>query len=308
MATVTILLSAYRPKPEYFREQLASLNSQTYEDLELIIRNDDPEGKLDREMIGREITRFPVRVIEGDRNLGYTSAFGELIRIAEGDYISLCDQDDIWEKDKIRLCMEAIRENHAVAAVCDRALMDGDGKVFCPSVRAARKEKFFTWHTGEDITARAAFISYCTGMTLIAERKAAQRCLPFTERLPHDQQLAFLLSGDGVIVNVEEPLVRHRRYGTNSSGTLAGVQTKQDYYHSRCNPVKDLLEKYHALYPDDKRIETMRACCEARMKGDVFGLIKYRKIIPDLYIYEIGLALCPEFVFRMLRSHLAEGK
>ena len=47
MAKVTILLSVYRPNPAYFRQQLASLNEQTYEDLELLIRNDCPEEKLD---------------------------------------------------------------------------------------------------------------------------------------------------------------------------------------------------------------------------------------------------------------------
>ena len=60
MAKVTILLSVYRPNPVYFRQQLASLNEQTYEDLELLIRNDCPEEKLDRELIGQEITRFPI--------------------------------------------------------------------------------------------------------------------------------------------------------------------------------------------------------------------------------------------------------
>ena len=305
MAKVTILLSAYRPDPEYFREQLASLNAQDYGDLELLIRNDCPEERLDRALVEREITRFPVTLLEGGRNLGYIGSFGELSRIAQGDYLSYCDQDDVWEPDKISLCMEAIRENGAVAAVCDRALTDGSGTVTCPSVREARKEKSFTWRTGDDITPRAAFTSYCTGMTLIAERDAVKRCLPFLPGLPHDQQLAFLLSGAGVIACVEKPLVRHRRYGTNASGTLAGVERKQDYYDTRCKPVAELLEKYHALYPADGRIGRMRACCRARIDGDIRKLWETRDLIPDLYRYEIGLALCPEFVFRGVRKILA---
>ena len=308
MARVTILLSVYKPEPEYFRQQLASLNEQTYEDLELLIRNDCPEEKLDRELIGREITRFPVMMVEGEKNLGYTGAFGELCRLAEGDYISLCDQDDVWEADKIRLCMEAIQQYHAKAAVCDRSLMDGDGKIFCPSIRETSKLKRFTWHTGDDITPRAAFASYCTGMTLVAEKEAVQRCLPLLPGLPHDQQLIFLLSGAGVIAYVEKPLVRHRRYGTNASGTLAGVTTKKDYYDTRCKPVAKLLDKYHEMYPADKRIEKMRACCEARIRGNIWKLIQYRDMIPDLYLYETGLALIPERLFRLARNVLAGGK
>ena len=308
MAKVTILMSLYRPEKRYLREQLRSLNEQTYSDLELLIRNDCPETPADREMIAQEITRFPFTLAEGEKNLGYSGAFGELSRIARGDYLSYCDQDDIWDKDKIRLCMEAIEATGAVAVVCDRALADADGNVTCENVRNVRKERAFTWHTGDDITSRAAFTSYCTGMTLVAEREAVQKCLPFVPVLPHDQQLAFLLSGAGKIAAVEQPLVKHRRYGTNASGTLAGVGKKQDYYDTRCKPVAALLEKYEALYPDDRRIVAMKACCEARIRGDVVKLWQYREMIPDLYRYEIALALCPGFLFGPVRKALAGKK
>jgi len=304
MEKVSVLMSVYRPNPVYFEQQLWSLNEQSYENLELLIWNDCPDEPVDRELVARTVTRFPVTFYEKGKNLGYIAAFGALSELAKGDYLSYCDQDDIWERDKVALCMDAIRKNNAVAAVCDRSLMDGEGNIFCPSVRKASRLRADHWTTGEDITARAAFSSYCTGMTLIAQRRAVQRCLPFVPVLPHDQQLAFLLSGAGTLACVERPLVRHRRYGTNASGTLAGVESKRDYYDTRCKPVSALLDRYEQLYPGDGRLPAMRKCCEARVKGKPVALWRCRDMIPDIYTYEIGLALCPDFVFRRLKRCL----
>lgn len=304
MEKVTIVLSVYRPDPRYLEEQLLSLNGQTYRNLELLVWNDCPGEKIDRELFDRCITRFPVFFFGGEENLGYIRAFEKLTELAEGDYISYCDQDDIWEPDKISSSMEAIRKNGAVAAVCDRSVIDADGKVVCDSVRRSSREKRMTWKTGEDITRYAAFVSYCTGMTLIARRELLQQYLPLVSGLPHDQQLIFFLSASGTIANVEVPLVRHRRYGTNASGTLAGVDRKQDYYRTRCEPVNQLLARFEALFPDYPELERMKRCSLARTAGNARGIWKYRDLIPDLYRYEAALALCPDWVFRALKGIL----
>lgn len=301
---VTILMSVYKPNGQYLREQLASLDGQTYGNLELIIRNDCPEEPLDRELIASCVTRFPVTCVEGEENLGYTGAFGCLTGMAEGDYISYCDQDDIWEPEKIEKCMRAIRETGAVAAVCDKSLMTADGRVYVRSNRAASKMKSDHWNTGDDITAQAAFFSYCTGMTLVAERKLAQRFLPLNPKLYHDMQMMLFLSASGKIAYVDEPLVRYRRHGGNASGVLTGVAEKRDYYETRCKPGMELLERYGKLFPDDPRLKDMLACGRARTRGSVWGLWKYRTFLPDLYRYEIALALCPAFLFRMLKNRV----
>ena len=305
MEKVTIVMSIYRPQPEHLKLQLESLNAQSYENLELLVRNDCPEEKTDRELFEKTIDRFPVIFCEEGKNLGYTGAFGRLSALAQGDYISYCDQDDIWLPDKIEACMKAIREDGSIAAVCDRSLMTAEGEIYCESVRANNRTASASWKTGDDITRRAAFFSHCTGMTLIARREAVQKTLPLVPSLPHDQQLLFFLSAEGKISYVEKPLVRHRRHGKNNSGTLIGVEKKQDYYDTRCKPVEELINRFEKLHPDYPGLQEMKSCCEARIRGDVRGLWKYRELIPDLYRYEIGLALCPDPVFRRLKHIVA---
>lgn len=305
MEKVSILMSIYRPNPDYLRQQLRSLNAQTYRNLELLVWNDCPEEEMDRELFRECVDRFPVFFFDEKQNLGYAEAFARLSALAAGEYLSYCDQDDIWEPEKIARCMAAIRKEQAVAAVCDRALVDGDGKIICPSVRRAGQAANLTWKTGDEITPRAAFFSYCTGMTLIARREEVKKVLPLTPGLPHDQQLIFFLSAAGKVACVEEPLVRHRRYGTNASGTLSGIRNKQDYYDTRCRPVQQMLARFEEMYPEYPRLAEMQACAEARVRGSVTGIWKYRDLLPDLYRYEIALALCPEFVFQKLKDRVA---
>ena len=175
---VSILLPVYRPNRKYLREQLVSLNEQTYGNLELLVWNDCPEESVDRELFAECITRFPVCFHGGEKNLGYIGAFNALSGLAEGNYLSYCDQDDVWEKDKIRACMEAIHESGAIAAVCDKAIMNAEGEITRESWRGSSRMACDRWNTGDDITERAAFFCYGTGMTIIAKTKVKRLMTP----------------------------------------------------------------------------------------------------------------------------------
>ena len=308
MEKVSILLTVYRPNRQYLKEQLESLNRQTYENLELLVWNDCPEEATDKALFAECVTRFPVTFYGGEKNLGYIGAFGKLSELATGDYVSYCDQDDIWEPDKIAKCMQAIRESGSAAAVCDKALMTADGEVYMPSWRRQSTMACDRWNTGDDIAPRAAFMCYGTGMCIVAEREAVQRFLPFVPGIAHDLQLMLYLSAGGKVACVDEPLVRYRRHGKNETGLLSGIRTKKDYYDTRCAPAVRLLERFGELYPEYPVLGDMKRCAEARARGNIAGIIRYRRLIPDLYRYEAALALCPDFVFRRIKDRFVAAK
>ena len=302
MDKISILLSLYKPNRQYLKEQLESLNSQTYSNLELLVWNDCPEEEIDYALFQTCITRFKVKYYDEKVNLGYIGAFSRLSQLATGKYVSYCDQDDIWEPDKIKKCIDVIRETGAVAAVCDKSLMRSDGSIYAQSYRAFSRFACDHWHTGDDITAQAAFFGYGTGMTLIAEREIVQRFLPFVPDVAHDQQLIMFLSASGKVAYVEEPLVRYRRHGRNETGLLAGVESKTDYYRTRCTTSVHLLERFGELFPEHPLLQDMICCGHVREEGKIRGLWQYRKMIPDIYKYEIALSLCPDFIFKRIKK------
>ena len=302
MDKVSVLLSIYHPNPQTLREQLNSLNNQTYDNLELIVWNDCPDESIDHKLFEECISHFPIVYYDEKKNLGYIGAFEKLSSLAEGDYISYCDQDDIWEPGKIEKCMNAIHESGAIAAVCDKSLMTADGEIYVKSYRASSNMACDRWNTGDDITTRAAFFCYGTGMTIIAERKVVQDFLPFVPNVAHDMQIMLFLSAKGKIAYVDEPLVRYRRHERNETGFLYGVEKKKDYYETRCKPGLELVQRFQELFPDYPEATNMMRCAEARMNRNIFRLWKYREFIPDLYIYEIGLVLCPSFLFHIIKK------
>ncbi len=297
MKKVSVLLSIYKPNAAFLEEQLLSLNAQTYPELELLVWNDSPAQKIDHGLFKRCITNFPVRFFDAPEHAGTTAAFGALCVLADGDYISLCDQDDIWEPDKIRLCVTAIERDQAVAAVCDHALIREDGTMLCPGVRTAGKRSCDTWASGQDITAQAAFFAYAPGMTITAAASAVKKSLPFTDSAAHDQQLLCFLSAQGPVSVVDRPLVRYRRHTGNQTGFLYGVDRKRDYYRKRVLPSVALTERFAELFPDHPALPAMRACAAARLAGSIPGLLRFRRLIPDLWRYEILLSLCPAPLF-----------
>lgn len=300
---VSIVMSVYRPNAQFLREQLMSLNAQTYDNLELIVWNDCPEQPLDEALFAECITAFAYRLIDEHVNLGYARAFERLASLADGAYISFCDQDDIWEADKIRLCVEAMEEQNAVVAACGLVTMDEFGQIHPDRKLANADWDCSTWSTGDDIAPRAVFVCYSPGMAIVARTEAVQRFIPFPKGVAHDRWLMAALSAYGKAVHLKQPLVRYRRYGSNETGTLTKIESKRDYYRLRADNTA-FIASFAAHFPDYPALERIRACNAARMSGNPFRIFRYRDLIPDLYRYEVLLALCPGFVFRMLKSFL----
>jgi hypothetical protein len=110
------------------------------------------------------------------------------------------------------------------------------------------------------------------------------------------------LSACGPISYVEQPLVRYRRHGMNSSGLFSNMESKAEYYSTRCRSTEELLDRFESYFPTYPDLPAMRECNHARLRGSVPGLWKYRRLIPDLYRFEIALALCPDPLFRIAKT------
>lgn len=66
-----------------------------------------------------------VQVIVNERNSGPIKSFEKAISLAKGDILFLCDQDDVWEDNKIANVLAAFREQEAVLVVHDAYVVDG---------------------------------------------------------------------------------------------------------------------------------------------------------------------------------------
>lgn len=100
---VNILLATYNGS-NYIGQQLESLVNQTYENIDIYVR-DDCSTDNTKEIISEFINRHndkKIFLIDSNINLGYPNCFIEILRLSEEvEYYAFCDQDDVWFNDKI---------------------------------------------------------------------------------------------------------------------------------------------------------------------------------------------------------------
>lgn len=112
----------------HLRAQLGSLTAQERLPDELVITDD---GSTDATVeIAQEFQRtapFSVRIMRNPENLGFTRNFEKAIMLCKGDLIFLCDQDDVWFPNKIRLVeAEFSRNAHALLIKNNQIVTDSD--------------------------------------------------------------------------------------------------------------------------------------------------------------------------------------
>lgn len=105
---ITVAMATYNGQ-SYIRQQLNSILNQTYQELEIIIVDDcSSDNTLEL------ITSFKderITVLSNDYNMGVAKSFERAIENSSGDYIALCDQDDIWVANKLETLMVHIGNN-----------------------------------------------------------------------------------------------------------------------------------------------------------------------------------------------------
>src|ERR1700743_1857825 len=105
---VSIALCTYNGAA-YIEEQLDTLVNQSYPNCEIIVVDDCSKDNTVK-ILSEYADKYPqVRIHINEKNLGYTRNFEKAIRLCKGEYIALCDQDDIWDPQKIEMQVNGIK-------------------------------------------------------------------------------------------------------------------------------------------------------------------------------------------------------
>lgn len=102
---ISVAMTTYNGE-KYIRKQLDSIMNQSVKVDEIIVCDDGSSDKtLDI------LKEYPVKVTINKSNLGFKNNFKKAISLCSGDYILLCDQDDIWEINKIEELKKQFESN-----------------------------------------------------------------------------------------------------------------------------------------------------------------------------------------------------
>lgn len=313
---VSILLAVYKPNTKWLVEQLISLNEQTYENIELLVYDDCPEFPVNKEYFEKYINKFKYTLIRGKKNQGSNKAFEELTKIANGELFSYCDQDDIWEKEKISLMVEKFKEKDLTLVFSDLSIIDENSKKTADSITDIRKR--LKIKDGYNV-AKELLISNCvTGCAMIVRSDIAKKAMPFEQTLLHDQWIAIIAATNGKLKFVNRTLVRYRQHSFNQTGILHGICDKKTYYNVK---IQEILERFisyqNRLSYDDELNGLINYCLiSLRARKNYFlkpsfkelrTMIKYSNFYKISILLEIFIPIIPEFIFKYIIDLTKKG-
>ena len=305
---VSILMAIYEPRMDWLKEQLNSLNAQTYPNLRLYIRDDcSPTVAYSeiKETVAKFITAFPCIIQRNERNLGSNMTFERLTQEAEGDYFAYCDQDDVWLPEKISVLQEFMERERAELVCSDMFIIDEYGKQTATSITKVRKHHVF--HSGYGLAANLLISNFVTGCAMLVRSETARASVPFCPYMVHDHYIALYCAQKGKIVSMARQTIYYRIHSGNQTLMMAGVYNKESYYNVRIVALVNRLKWLKERFENDKKLnlEIMQALewAEARrmcFRGDIEAkktVLKYRRFSPLTSLFEIFLSWTPQWMF-----------
>ncbi len=209
----------------YLQPQLDSLLAQTCLPDEVVVADDcstdcSPEI-LQAFAVEAGKLGIDVRLIRHPCNLGYVENFSTTLRLATGDVLFLCDQDDVWRADKLGLmAARFVNDPTLLLLHSDGRLVDAGGEPLGCSLFDALQltpdEKQAIHHDGAfEVVLRRSFV---TGATVAMRRDLVELALPVAQGWIHDEWITAIAAAAGQIDFIEEPLIDYRQHDGNQIG------------------------------------------------------------------------------------------
>lgn len=210
---------------KYITAQLDSLAAQSLLPDELVVLDDaSVDATLEHVRAFALRAPFAVRIYEHQHPLGVSGNFSEAIGCCQGDYIALCDQDDVWLPDKLQKSMLCMAETERCWGTGMPVLVHTDLRVVDDALQEIAVSMFRAQGLqNETDMCRALKVllvqNYVTGCTVLFNRPLLKLACPLpVQAVMHDWWLALSAAAGGRIAFVDEPLILYRQHGGNQVG------------------------------------------------------------------------------------------
>ena len=238
---VSIVLATYNGE-KFLEEQLDSIVRQTYPNIEIIAVDDCSSDKTVEILRKYALEHKNFRVVVNDVNLGYVKNFEKACTLATGEYISFCDQDDVWDLEKTALLMGSIGQHPVI--YCDSAFFDADlhsmGRNHSDLKNLASYDNCLYFATDNCVG----------GHAMIMQRNMLDDALPFPVEMPYDLWLAFVATFRGEIKYFNQPFVKWRQHGGNVTMSdndkqrkIGETRKRLKIFYNYCPPERQMEKK-----------------------------------------------------------------
>ncbi len=263
---ISVVICTYNGE-KYIEEQLQSVIQQSYENLEIIINDDcstDKTLEIVKEVQSKDNR---IKVYQNEHNLGFNKNFEKSLQYPTGELVTLCDQDDIWEIEKIEKQYILLTRTNSSLVYCNAQLMDANGNDL-------GKNLFTQLHVtpiSGDTQLSLIFDNCISGNTLLFKTSLINKIYPIPETIFFDRWIGFVASYEATIAVIKDPLIHYRQHGGNVTDVLREKKKKKT--------IKMRIEKREKAF--DIKVEQFEDFLSFFDKEKINN--KNTKIIRDIY-------------------------
>lgn len=204
----------------FLREQLDSIATQTVLPAELVVTDDgSTDDTLSIVRAFAETAPFPVHIHENPVRLGYRGNFIRNMGLCTSELIALCDQDDVWEPNKLARASEPFGDPDVLLSYHESWLIDSAGKrieLVRMLLLADRNAPSSVFPMRNPYGFAMVFRRRLLDFSDLWEKSVDN--LQLKERMAHDQWVFFLASALGTVAFIDEPLAGYRQHDNNTYG------------------------------------------------------------------------------------------
>jgi glycosyltransferase involved in cell wall biosynthesis len=210
---IAICMATYEPTADRLRRQLDSIREQIWRNWVCVISDDHSSPKAYADLQS-QIAGDPRFILDrAPERLGFLRNFERAIRLAPeaADLISLADQDDRWDPDKLEVLAGALLANGSSRLVySDVRIADSSGVILSESYWFERRNSY-------DSMATMMVANNVTGAAAMFRRELLDVALPFPptgtgQEVYHDQWLALCALASGPLTYVDRPTHDYTRH------------------------------------------------------------------------------------------------
>lgn len=212
---ISVCMATYNGE-RFLREQIDSILCQLNPEDELIISDDgSTDGTLEI-IASYQDSRIKLLHHKKKANsyfkqtpvLCATRNFCDALQYVHGEYVFLADQDDIWHKDKIEICVEHLRKFYFVMS--NFSIIDGNGVQIV--------ELFYSKNPFKKTVISNLLFPHFIGCCCCFRRDILKWVLPVSQRIySHDLWIGIIAIHFFDVCFLNLPLIHHRIHSSNAS-------------------------------------------------------------------------------------------
>ncbi|MDZ4808558.1 MAG: glycosyltransferase family 2 protein [Bacteroidota bacterium] len=269
------MLSTYNGG-EFLAEQLDSILTQTYTNLEIIITDDASTDNTVEIIKQYQQKDSRIKFFENSQNKGPNKNFEKGIQHASGEYISISDQDDIWDSRKIETMMK----------------LWPPGSLFIFSIPGqfhgrdfeSRKPIPRYFFSAINNVHKLVFNTPVSGHACMFKKELVACCLPFPEDIYYDWWISIHAASMGTLGCIPETLSWQRIHGNNFSLKVYSTGNKKEKQAALRKQWIYFIETFFkkSLGGEKEKKSLLKyAGMLKKMNGTTFSLAMFRYILKN---------------------------